>query len=186
MRLFYEKNGLFFTAMCPTQVGRQRDLTERQVKLRESRARIFKTGWDERLVQLGLVVLIEYNEHLTIWMVEAAAIAMVLNCSPRTVEKNFEVMRYLRYLPVALRSIPIMNGFRPTRTRRDPTVPLSLGAAKFSPPPPPPPSPISPEPTDSPVLHDPQPEEPTCFSPTTYPQYMDELPPVIEIEEVFF
>ena len=180
MRLYYEKNGLFFTAMCPTTIGRQSDLTVQEVELRESRARIFKTGWDERLVQLGLVVLIEHNKQLTVWMVESAAIAMVLGCSPKTVEKNFEVMRYLRYLPVMLRSIPIMNGYKPTRTRREPTVPLSLGA-KISPS-----APISPE--EEPVKFSPitveeeeAPQE--CFSPITYPQYVDELPPIMEIEE---
>lgn len=127
MKTYYEKNGLYFVAMTPAFYQRRKDLTPEAVSRRERSARFFRPGWDEQLTALGLIVRINHNQETELWMVESEAIALLLGCKPKTVEKNLEVTRYMRYIPLSLQYVPEAYGYTRYRTRKPVTRELILG-----------------------------------------------------------
>jgi len=123
MKCFYEKNGLFFVAMTPVRYQRRRDLSPKAVAKRENNARFFKPGWDLQVASMGLIVRLDYKEEdITIYMVESNAVALVMGSKPKSVEKNLEIMRYLRHIPVTAQYIPELFGYTRSTTRKPVTI----------------------------------------------------------------
>lgn len=127
VKCYYEKAGLYFVAMVRATHARRRDMTPKEIRKRETGARLFKTGWDEALASLGLIIRIDCDGYPPIFMVELEACARILGSTPKAVEKNLEVMRYLRYINRELARLPEIYGFRPTVARRHPSMENILG-----------------------------------------------------------
>ena len=107
-------------------------MSPEDIRRREASARCFRPGWDVVLADLGLIVRLDCDGQPPIYMVESAACARVIGSTPKTVEKNLEVMRHLKYIGRKRRDAPEMFGFRAARDRLPPTIEGILGVEPLS------------------------------------------------------
>lgn len=106
--------------MVAVSYKRRCDLDPLSVARRESHARIFKPGWDMTLKYLGYIRELVLGDGTIIWMVDSRSSALELGCSPKSVEKNLEVLRHMRYIPSILKNVPLYYGY--TAKFREPDV----------------------------------------------------------------
>ena len=116
-KLFYEREGLYYIAMCTSTACRKMDLDERTIRRREKSARCFFPEWDTVLESFGVIVRIAIAQDEYLWMVDSEAAALMIGCKAGTVEKYMEVMRHLRYIPNEFRHIPEGHGSVPRISR---------------------------------------------------------------------
>lgn len=128
-RCFFEKNGLYYTAMAPTAFKRRRDMSIEDVQRRESNAIYFLPGWDWHLARLGVYMRLDYRG-VSVHMIETEGAALVLGCRPGTVLKYLENARHLRVAPAHLRDVPLGFGFVKCRHRQPITMQTILGTSE--------------------------------------------------------
>jgi hypothetical protein len=119
---YYNKEGsaFYYTAMCTADGHRKMDLPEERVAQREKAGRIFCLGWVERLERLKVIVRIEYMHEKFLWLVDSEAAANVLGCRPNSVLKYLEIMRYIRFVPRSLETLPEEYGYMRRNYRQQP------------------------------------------------------------------
>ena len=110
-------DGFYYTAMCTADGARKMDLPEARVARREEAGRLFFRGWVEALENLGIIVRFEYQTRKFLWLVDSDAASHVLGCSPQTVLKYLEIMRYLRFISKTDESLPGRYGYMSTACR---------------------------------------------------------------------
>jgi hypothetical protein len=127
MKVYYERDGFYYTAMCPIVRLRRMDLDDWTVENRERNARYFRPGWDVELEDLGIIVRIEYKRGQHMWFIDTEAAASLLGCRPSSVEKYLEIMRHLRFIPPECKKIPLSHGFEMHKSRGPTTIDQILG-----------------------------------------------------------
>lgn len=98
-----------FSAWVSSAHRRKMDLTQEMISRRERNAHCFFTGWDDLLESKGIIFKIKdvrFPKGVA-WMIDSEAAARVLNCSPRSICKNIEIMRYLTPMPRVMHSFVI-------------------------------------------------------------------------------
>lgn len=123
---YYSKgDGFFYTAMCTAEAPRKMDLPKARVVQREKAGRIFYPGWVEGLERLNIIVRIQYIHEKFLWLVDSEAAAHVLGCRPNSVLKYLEIMRYIRFVPKELETLPEAYGYMRCPVRQ-PTSPHQI------------------------------------------------------------
>ena len=87
-----------YTAWEPVYRLRRMDLSWEAVIQRESNAKYFHAGWDERLMLAGFLISIQdFRLPMgVIWMIDCVGAADYLGCTYKSMCKNLETMRHFR------------------------------------------------------------------------------------------
>eukprot|EP00727_Mastigamoeba_balamuthi_P013971 m51a1_g9197 hypothetical protein (429) ;mRNA; f:100342-103464 len=118
-RRVFVRDGREYRAWLPATSRRKMDLSDERIASREANARSFHPGWDERLRRAGHLLRIEDPDEGVLWFVDTRSGAKELGCTPRSLEKNLEIMRHLRALPPTLHRLVNKYGFEVQRSKED-------------------------------------------------------------------
>lgn len=98
-----------YSAWVSSAFTRKMDLSKEMISRRERNARCFFTGWDDLLEKKGIIYKIRdirFPKGVA-WLVDSNAAARFLHCSPKSLCKNIEIMRYLTPMPKEMHSFVI-------------------------------------------------------------------------------